>query len=91
MKVPSGAAGACSAAPVDYVKDVKPLLAEQCTKCHGGSQQKGGLRLDTAALGLKGGDTGPAFKPGQNKDSLLIQAIEGTHKDISRYAWRMDD
>ena len=82
------AAGACSAAPVDYVKEVKPLLTEQCTKCHGGAQQKGGLRLDTAALALQGGDTGPALKPGKSKQSLLVQAVEGTHKDISRMPYK---
>src|SRR5256885_1773858 len=45
----------------DYLRDVKPVLAENCYRCHGASQQKGGLRLDTAALAIKGGDNGPAL------------------------------
>ena len=45
-------------APVDYLRDVKPVLAEHCCRCHGASQQKSGLRLDTAALALKGGGVG---------------------------------
>jgi mono/diheme cytochrome c family protein len=68
----------------DYVRDIKPLLAENCYKCHGASAQKGGLRLDTAAAALKGGDSGPAFVPGKSGKSLLIAAVEGTAKDLDR-------
>mgnify|MGYP006954596134 CR=1 FL=1 len=35
------------AAPADYIKDVKPILAEHCYRCHGASQQKSGMRADT--------------------------------------------
>src|SRR4051794_9995185 len=57
-----GSAGKMMAAgPVDYVKEIKPILVENCYKCHGAAAQKGGLRLDTAALAIKGGDTGPAI------------------------------
>ena len=34
--------------PVDYTRDVKPILAQHCVKCHGPDKQRGGLRLDTA-------------------------------------------
>ncbi len=76
------------AAPVDYVRDVKPLLAEQCYKCHGASQQKGDLRMDTAALTRKGGKSGPSFVPGKSSASLLIQVIEGRHDDIERMPYK---
>lgn len=62
-------------APVGYLREVKPVLAEHCHRCHGASQQKGGLRPDTAALALKGGGTGPAFEAGKSVASLLIQAV----------------
>ena len=81
-------AGAASAAPVDYVREVKPLLAEACNKCHGASQQKGDLRLDTAVFALKGGKAGPSFKSGNAADSLLIQVIEGRHDDIERMPYK---
>ncbi len=77
-----------AAAPVDYAREVKPILAEHCYRCHGASQQKGGLRIDTAAFGLKGGETGPSFKPGKSAESLLIQAVNGTHADISRMPYK---
>ncbi|HZM06543.1 MAG TPA: DUF1549 domain-containing protein, partial [Candidatus Saccharimonadales bacterium] len=71
-------------APVDYAKEVKPVLAANCYKCHGANAQKGGLRLDTASSALKGGDTGPAIVAGKGSDSLLIQALRGTAQDIHR-------
>jgi hypothetical protein len=73
---------------VDYTREIKPLLAEQCYKCHGASQQKSALRLDTAALALKGGENGPAFKPGKSAESLLIQTTRGTHENIARMPYK---
>ena len=62
----AGTAAAAFAAPVDYVREVKPILTEHCYRCHGASQQKGELRMDTAALALKGGENGPALKAGKS-------------------------
>ena len=33
--------------PIDYVKQIKPVLRERCFACHGALKQEGGLRLDT--------------------------------------------
>src|SRR5437764_13543757 len=77
-----------SAAPVDYVLEVKPLLAERCYKCHGASQQKGKLRLDTAASALQGGESGPALKRGRSAESLRAQAVKGIHPEISRMPYK---
>ena len=32
--------------PVSYEKDVKPLIAKYCLRCHSGDRPKGGLSLD---------------------------------------------
>jgi hypothetical protein len=77
----------CSAA-VDYLREVKPLLAEHCYKCHGASQQKSELRLDTAALALKGGENGPAFRPGDSAKSLMIQTVKGAHESIAQMPYK---
>ena len=77
-----------AAEPVDYLKDIKPVLAAHCYKCHGASQQKAGLRLDTAALALTGGRTGPALKPGDSAASLLVRAITGTHAELPRMPFK---
>ncbi|MFL5246162.1 MAG: PSD1 and planctomycete cytochrome C domain-containing protein [Gemmataceae bacterium] len=54
---------------------VRPVLIENCFSCHGPKKQMAGLRLDSLAALLKGGDDGPVVKPGLPDDSLLIQAI----------------
>ena len=77
-----GTAPAFAAEPVDYLREVKPLLAEHCYRCHGASQQKNGLRLDTAAFAFKGGEHGSGFKPGQSAGSLLVQAVKGARDSL---------
>jgi mono/diheme cytochrome c family protein len=60
---------------IDYQKQVKPILAERCVACHGALKQQGGLRLDTAALAIKGGDSGAAITPGDAPASLLLKRV----------------
>ena len=64
--------------PVDYVRQVKPLLAARCYSCHSSLNRQSELRLDTAALAAQGGARGPAIVPGDGEGSLLVQAIRGT-------------
>jgi hypothetical protein len=54
---------------------VRPVLAENCLKCHGSTKQSGGLRLDSRKAILQGGDGGPAVVVGDPDKSLLVQAI----------------
>src|SRR5262245_1285859 len=61
--------------PVEYLRDVKPILAARCYACHGALQQKAKLRLDAAALMVQGGRSGPAIAPGKSSASLLIQHV----------------
>lgn len=42
-------AATASAAPVDFAKDVFPVLKRACFDCHGPETQKAGLRLDSAS------------------------------------------
>jgi hypothetical protein len=64
-------------APVDYLKQIKPLLHNRCSSCHGALAQKAKLRLDTAALIRKGGRSGPVIIPGKSGESLVIDAVLG--------------
>src|SRR5437773_3006399 len=75
-------------AAVDYVREVKPVLSEHCYRCHGASQQKSGLRLDTAAFAAKGGENGAAFVAGKPAESLMVQLLKGTHKDLARMPYK---
>jgi mono/diheme cytochrome c family protein len=58
-----------------FEKRIRPVLVEHCLKCHGDKESKGGLRLDSRAGWMQGGDSGPAVVAGKPDDSLLIQAI----------------
>jgi cytochrome c553 len=58
-----------------FENKVRPVLAEQCFRCHGADKQKGKLRLDSRAAALAGGERGPAFVPGDPDKSLLLQAV----------------
>ncbi len=65
------------APPVDYLRDVKPILAEKCFTCHGALKQKADLRLDTARAMREGGSHGPVVVPGKSDKSLLLDHILG--------------
>ncbi len=58
---------------------VRPVLVENCFKCHADKKQRGGLRLDSRASLLTGGDQGAALVPGKPEESLLIKAVR--HED----------
>ena len=66
------AALSCAAGAAGFNPDIAPLLRENCTKCHGGAKQKGGLDLRTIESALKGGESGPAFVPGKPEESRLV-------------------
>jgi hypothetical protein len=61
-----------------YEKKVRPILAGRCYACHSAEAKKlrGGLLLDSEAGWLRGGDLGPAIKPGDPGESLIITAVK---------------
>jgi mono/diheme cytochrome c family protein len=63
------------AAHVDYDKDVRPLLAQNCYGCHGPDVQQSGLRLDLRQNALRGGDYGPVIVPGKSSESKIIRRL----------------
>jgi hypothetical protein len=67
-----------------FESKVRPVLVENCYKCHsaGAEKIKGGLTLDTRDGWLKGGDSGPAIVPGKPDESLLIKAVRYVDKDL---------
>jgi Protein of unknown function (DUF1553)/Protein of unknown function (DUF1549)/Planctomycete cytochrome C len=66
-----------------FEKRIRPLLSENCFKCHSAAKkQRGGLRLDSGAAILKGGDTGPAIIPGKPEKSLLLKAVGYKDADL---------
>ncbi len=59
-----------------FEKHVRPVLAEKCWSCHGPQKQRGGLRLDSRAALLKGGDSGPVVVAGQPEKSPLLHMVQ---------------
>ena len=61
---------------IEYDRDVRPVLARHCTKCHGRSKAEGGLRLtDRQAAMLRLPSGAHAIKPGNADGSTLWQRI----------------
>ncbi len=67
-----------------FENKIRPLLADNCYKCHSTQAEKvkGGLLLDTREGTLKGGETGPAVVAGDPEKSLLIKAVRYTDPDL---------
>lgn len=62
---------------VSYRGEVWPILKRHCWSCHSGTDPQGGLKMDSVADMLKGGDSGPLYVAGKPADSRLLQVISG--------------
>ncbi len=80
---PGTAPTADPAEPDPWGKLVGAILERHCAGCHGPAKHKGGLRLDSYANLLVGGDSGPALVPGDPGASLfLVRAqLPAEHED----------
>ena len=71
-----------------FRKEVKPILQENCFKCHGGLDEKGhpkvrsGLQLISRKGLMKGGSHGPAFNEADHAKSLLLEVISYQNEDL---------
>jgi mono/diheme cytochrome c family protein len=73
--VPARAAPVSPADAEFFEKSVRPVLADNCWSCHGPKKQTAGLRLDSRAAILKGGESGPAVNEKEPEKSLFLSAI----------------
>src|SRR5262249_36572147 len=69
---PAKAPGPDPATARFFETKVRPVLAEQCHNCHGPHRQRGGLRLDSRAALLRGGDNGPVVAAGKPAERPLL-------------------
>ncbi|MCE9632012.1 MAG: DUF1553 domain-containing protein [Planctomycetia bacterium] len=69
----SAVAGMASAAGLDFNKDIRPLLVENCFSCHGADSagRKGDLRLDVRDEAVESG----AIVPGDPDSSVMLDRI----------------
>jgi len=72
-------------AQLDFFESkIRPVLANNCYKCHSTKAEKvkGGLLLDSREALLKGGDSGEAIVAGDPEKSLLIKAVRYSDPDL---------
>src|ERR1700760_1988489 len=62
---------------LDFNRDIRPILQENCTQCHGPDEgnRKGKLRLDLREEAMKEHDGDIAIVPGQPEKSELVARI----------------
>jgi hypothetical protein len=65
----------------DYLRDIKPLLKNRCSSCHGSLKQKAGLRLDAGSLIHAGADGEPVILADRTGRSPLIERVATADPD----------
>src|SRR5262245_45841866 len=69
---------ATSIPAADFLRDVKPIFAQRCFRCHSSLEQESNLRLDSVRAILKGGDGGVVVVAGKTSESRLLAAVRRT-------------
>src|SRR5207237_5816903 len=68
--------------PVQYNRDIRPILANACFKCHGPAARKGGFRLDLREEAVKATKSGAMpIVAGKPEQSEMIKRIYATDAD----------
>jgi len=73
-----GSAAASDSQKIEFFESrIRPILVKHCYECHSKSSTKlaAGLRLDSRAAIMRGGDSGSAIVSGNANESLLIQSV----------------
>ena len=76
---------AAEPAPIDYLRDIRPILSRTCYNCHGPDEgeRKAGLRLDRRPDALATLDTGSrAIVPGKIAESELWERLTTTDAEL---------
>lgn len=58
-----------------FEREIRPVLASRCFKCHAGDEPEHGLRLTSRQGIISGGQRGPAAVVGKPEASLILKAI----------------
>ena len=69
-----------AATPLDFNRDIRPILSENCFYCHGqdGNKREADLRLDDREAAIHAG----AIVPGDPGASVLLERIHSTDADV---------
>ncbi len=72
------------AAPLEFNRDIRPILSDKCFGCHGpdSGHRKAGLRLDIRDSALKPAKSGDIpLSPGNPSESQVLTRVLSTDKD----------
>jgi len=67
---------------VGFQREILPVLQANCLPCHNQTRAKAGLNLETPALMIRGGDSGPSIIPGNAAASLLLKSAAHEVDDL---------
>lgn len=67
--------------PIDFVKQIKPILADRCVECHNSETLLGELNLQTRALAFGKRKAGPVIVPKNADKSMLYLVLTLPPKD----------
>lgn len=79
------AGGATAGVPLDFTRDIRPILSDKCFACHGpdSEQRQGGFRLDLKESALGEADSGlHPIVPGDPQASELIARITSDDESL---------
>ena len=72
-----------TATPVEFIRDIQPLLERSCVACHSGERPKGGFQMTDRASLLLGGARGePVVVPGKPNASPLLRFVQDQVEDL---------
>lgn len=64
--------------PVDFAREVRPILERSCLACHSAAKSESELNLESPESIRKGGASGSAMTPGNGAESLLVAVASRT-------------
>ena len=74
--LPGSATQAAEPAPLNFSRDVRPILAEHCLGCHGADKPQADFRLTSRDAALGKGESGHVgIEPGKPAESEVIRRI----------------
>jgi WD40 repeat protein len=66
--------------PVNYAKEIEPILYKKCIACHSGAVKESKFDIASYETLIKGGKRGSPIVPGKSANSLLALVAGKTHK-----------
>ncbi|MCA8996863.1 MAG: PSD1 domain-containing protein [Planctomycetaceae bacterium] len=67
--------GSLRSAPIEFERDVAPILRSRCLECHNKRDHRGGFSLHSRNAAFDGGESGPVIYPKDTNSSYLLDLI----------------